>query len=223
MIRSVMILVMLLGPLSIAAQGTFLPQSMDRAGSWEASLALGNQSSEYVSGPEDTFVDVDSSASFGFGVHYNFNNHLSLGGEFQYVEPDYSARWSDGGSNSGTIDHEATIITVQLRGIWNILKGPLTPYLEASLGWTDMDSNVVSSGPPSGGCWWDPWWGYICTGFYDTYSESNLSYSVGAGGRWDISPRFALRGGYLRQFIDAGSRVSDPEFNMARIELLFRY
>lgn len=223
MMRSVMMLMMLLGSLSVAAQGTFLPRSMDRAGTWEASLAIGSQSSEKVTGPADTFIDVDSSASFGFGLHYNFNNHFSLGGEFQFVEPDYSARWSDGEGVEGSIEHEATIITVQMRGIWNILEGPLTPFLEGSVGWTDVDSNVISSGPPSGGCWWDPWWGYICTGFYDTYSESNLSYGVGLGGRWDITPAFALRGAYSRQFIDASSSVSDPEFNMARVELLFRY
>jgi hypothetical protein len=220
--RIVMLMIGLLGPMLAVAQGSFLPRNMERAGTWETSLSFGEQSSEAIGGPTDTGISFDSTTNYAFGLHYNLNNHLSLGGEFQFAKPDYTANWNDGMGESGSISHEASVYTAQLRGIWNVFSGPLTPFLEANIGWTNIDSNVVD-GLPATGCWYDPWWGYVCRSYYTTYDESNMSYGLAAGGRWDITPGFGVRAGYSRQWIDLGGGASDPEFNVARIELLWRF
>jgi hypothetical protein len=53
------------------------------------------------------------------------------------------------------ISHRLSHFTGQVDGVWNVLEGPFTPYLQAGVGWTHLDSNV-SYGAPSTGCWWDP-------------------------------------------------------------------
>ncbi len=206
----------------LLAQGSFLPRNMERAGTWETNLTVTRQDSGNIGGLQGTSIDFDSETGFGFGVSYNFNNHLSLGGEFLFARPDYQARFVDEDGDPYDINHTASVFTGQLRGTWNILSGPLTPFVEGSMGWTNIDSNVAN-GPPVTGCWWDPWLGYICREFFSTYNDTSFSYSVGVGGRWDITPGFAMRAGYTRKKIDLGSSTEDPEVDSARIDLIWRY
>ncbi len=220
--RHLVMMLAVLWSAALQAQGSFLPQRMERTDTWETYLTFTRQGSVSIGGLQGTDIDFDSAAGFGFGLNYNFNNHLSLGGEFLFARPDYEARFVDENGDPYVIDHTASVFTGQLRGTWNILAGPLTPYVEGSLGWTNVDSNVAN-GPPVTGCWWDPWWGYICRDFFATYNDSNFSYSIGVGGRWDISPGFAVRAGYTRQKLDLGSSTQDPEFDTARVDLVWRY
>lgn len=203
------------------AQGSFVPRNKERAGTWDVSLLFTQQSSLEVGGQQGTGIDFDSESGFGFGFSYNFSNHLSLGGDFLFARPKYEGRFVDENDQPFDISNKASFFTGQVRGTWNILPGDLTPYIEGALGWTHVDSNVVD-GPPVTGCWWDPWWGYICRPFYSTYNESNFSYSIGVGGRWDITPEFGMRAGYTRQVIDLSNTTSDPEFDVFRIDLIFR-
>jgi len=50
----------------------------------------------------------------------------------------------------------------------------------AGIGWTWIDTNIPD-GPPVGGCWWDPWWGYVCTTTYPTKTKSAFSYQATLG------------------------------------------
>jgi hypothetical protein len=47
----------------------------------------------------------------------------------------------------------------------------------------------IHDGPADTGCWWDPWWGYMCASFYDTYSNTVTSVLHGVGIRRDMSDR----------------------------------
>ena len=93
--------------------------------------------------------------------------------------------------------------------------------VDFGIGWTNIDSNVTD-GPPVTGCWWDPWWGYICAPFYSTYNDTNFSWNVGAGLRFDFSRTMFVRGGYEMTTID-GNSSADPTFDAFRIELGWKF
>ena len=88
----------------------------------------------------------------------------------------------------------------QFNVTYHFLKGPLTPYVQAGAGWTTLDSNIISR-PPVTGCWWDPWWGYICTTTWTTYDTTKFSYNAGLGLRWDINAAVFMRGAWNREFV----------------------
>ena len=220
--RSLSFLAVLLLSSQAFAQGSFLPRSMDRAGTWEVGFTVFDQDSEFVEGREGSNADFSSDTGFGFTFGYNFDNHFYLGGDFLWAEPRYTATIVDENLNPAVISHKATFFTSQLRGTYNVLEGPLTPYIDGGLGFTYVDSNVVD-GPGGNVCWWDPFWGWVCRPVYSTYDDTRFSWSVGAGVRWDATPGFTLRGGYTLNTVDLSSGVEDAEFGILRLDLLWRY
>ena len=109
-----------------------------------------------------------------------------------------------------------------IKGTLNFLEGPITPYVEAGLGWTEIDSNIQDQ-PPLTGCWWDPWWGYICDTFYSTYSKSQESFSGAAGLRWDIDNGLTLKAAYGVLNVKASRASGDANFEMYRVDLAWRF
>jgi opacity protein-like surface antigen len=214
MIRSSKLLFVLL--LAGAASGAFAQQTY-RANNWEASIQLIGTSSEKFNGAGGSSLDVDSDIGLGAGFTYNFSQHLALGFDMLWARPDYKSVFVTEEGEAVSVKHTMNIFNGQFNGTWNILKGPITPYLQAGLGWTYVDSNVAD-GPPTTGCWWDPWWGYICRNYYSTYSDTNFSYGVGAGLRWEFGNGMFLKGSYNRLEID-GSNGINPNFDTAKLEL----
>ena len=83
------------------------------------------------------------------------------------------------------------------------------------------DSNVAD-GPPTTGCWWDPWWGYICRSFWSTYDDWNWTYGLGVGLRWELDRNFALRGSYTSRWVDLSSS-SDPSLDIFQVDFAWRF
>ena len=58
------------------------------------------------------------------------------------------------------------------------MTGRFTPFVTTGLGWNFVDTNIPTA-PPQVGCWWNPWYGYICEGFQDTKSVDGFAYQAG--------------------------------------------
>lgn len=205
------------------SQGAFRYGPDERAGEWNLSLMAAYQGEESVSGENGSGIKLKDDWGFGFAVGYNFNNHLALSGEFTFFDPNYDYTIVPDGPNPTpeTFSHEASIFNAMMKGTYNILSGPITPFIDITLGWQSVDSNVAS-GPPATGCWWDPWWGYVCRNFWNTYSDSGMTYGAGIGLRWDVSRAMFLRASYSAMKADTG-RSGDPTFDMGRLEVGWRY
>ena len=188
-----------------------------RAGKWETSVGAYFTGSERAGGLNESSVDVDAGWGLNVSIGYHFTQHLALRFDGAWVRADYDALLDTEDNGLVEINHTLDMFNGQFNGVWNILEGPFTPYLQAGLGWTYLDSNVTD-GPPTTGCWWDPWWGYICSNFYSTYSDTNFSWNVGAGLRYEFRRDMVLRGGWEHTSIDGGSGA-DPGFDAFRIEL----
>ncbi len=196
----------------------------DRSNMWEFGVLLNNLGSENLNGSNGSSLDVDSSTGFGFSLSYNLNNHFALGGEFTWNQPDYSAVFvpADPTEDPQTVNYELDVFGVNLKATWNIIDGPITPYVEAGLGWADIDSNIVDQ-PPVTGCWWDPWWGYVCDTFYSTYGKTQESYNYAVGLRWDMDNGMTLKASYGVLEIDTSQSTDDASLDAIRAELTWRF
>ncbi len=193
---------------------------MDRTDSWEWSVIAIYQDSADSGADGGSALDVDSELGLGFNFTYNFNNNFSLGADFEWVRPDFTATLisDEDPPQTTTISHTLTQFNGRFKGTWNFIDRPLTPYAELGLGWSYFDSNVAD-GPPITGCWWHPWFGYVCSNFYSTFSSTEFTYGAALG------LRYTMRGGMFWKFsvnhyvLDVGGAGADPELNAARLEI----
>lgn len=194
-------------------------QGQNRAGGWEWAISGLYQGSESSGSAGSSTLAVDSAFGIGFNIGYNLSNKLTLGLDVDYLRPDYHAVLIEDAipPTSTTINHEFTQFNTRFKGTFNFTDGPLSPFVEAGLGWTFIDSNVAD-GPPITGCWWHPYWGYICNNYYSTFTETAFTYGAGIGIRYDIRGGSFLKVSYNTWVLDGVGAAEDPTLSAGRIE-----
>ena len=206
--RLIILLVLLTLSASVHAQRFNQKKIHDseRYRSWEVSLLVQHQTGSDLDGEQGSSIDIDSSTGWGIGFGWNWTEKWNLSYRFSLNKPGYSATIvpEDPEEPAQTIDYKMSKYSHQFNVTYNFLRGPITPYVQAGVGWTKLDSNILSR-PPTTGCWWDPWWGWVCATTWETFKTSQFTYNLGLGMRWDINPLVFLRGSYNRQFISVDS------------------
>jgi len=197
-----------------------------RAGMYEITLQPRFIASKSIDVGGGSKLELDQGLGFGLGFGYNFTNKFALHLDGSWASEDYKATIAttdSGGNPTGTASVNGTLdtYTTALNLSYYFLDGPLTPFLMGGIGWTWVDSNIPS-GPPQGVCWWDPWYGYICTSYQNTYTKDYFSYNLGLGVRWDVSPGFFVRGIVDWQWLDLG-KVGTNDFLGGRVDLGFTF
>ena len=189
-----------------------------RDGKWEATFQLINNQSEFVDGGNGSSLDIDSDVGWGFSLGYNVNEHFLLNYEFASTTPGYIATIAEDGNagNTEVIDHSMDLFQSQFNAIYNFSTEQLTPYVQAGIGWTYVDSNIAD-GPPDGVCYWDPWWGYICDSYQDTFSDNTFTYNVAAGFRYELDNHLLFKLSYQQVWLDMGK--ADTSLGMIRLEI----
>lgn len=189
----------------------------DRYGNFEVGMLFQYQNGSDIAGEGGSSLDIDSGWGWGFGLGWNWTENWNLSYRFSLNKPDYSATIvpEDPADPTQTIDYELSKYTHMFNVAYNFFDGPLTPYVQAGLGWTKLDSNILSR-PPTTGCWWDPWWGYICATSWETFDTTEFVWNVGLGLRWDVNSMVYMRGSWNREFISVGS--GDLDFDTVTIE-----
>ncbi|MBD3855301.1 MAG: porin family protein, partial [Acidobacteria bacterium] len=82
-----------------------------------------------------------------------------------------------------------------------------------------IDTNIPS-GPPTTGCWWDPWWGYVCYSSYPTETTDAFSYQALLGIRYEFdNDRTFLRLGYTSQWMSFSSASGTPRFDVVVLDI----
>ncbi len=211
------ILLMAMAPVAWS-QGTFRYGSGERAERWDMSLEFIYLNSETVSAPGESSLAINDDYGFGFNFGYNFTNNWALGFEMNFLSPRYTlTNVPDDGSPTESFSHKMDMFNGMVKGTYNLIDGPITPFVDLSLGFSYLDSNV-KDGPSY--CYPDWWWGWVC--YSNTADTTRLNYGGGLGVRWDISHDIFMRASYSVMMIDA-SNVSDPIFDMGRLEIGWRY
>jgi opacity protein-like surface antigen len=207
-------------PAVSSAQG----QGGGRANTWDFLLGGIYQSSESVKGKGGSSLDMDSEVGIAFGLGYNLTDRLALGADFNYLRPDYTAIIVDADDPTvkQRVDHTLTQFDFRFKGTYNFLDGPFTPFVELGLGWTNMDSNVVK-GEPVTGCWWHPYWGYICQDYYRTFSGTYFSYGGSLGLRYEFGGNSFIRADYTIYQLDIGGDVSNTQLDSIKVQYGWRF
>ena len=214
--------------LLLSLPGIAAAQSADREGTWEAGVKLIDTSHEFVTGEEGASLDVEGELAWGFFGGYHINEHFAVFGEISWSDPDYLAEFPlqnpITGRPSGTVitvDAELDVWSTEFKAVFNLLDRGFTPFAEIGYGWTVVDSNI-QDGPADTGCWWDPWWGYMCASFYDTYESTITSLTYGIGLRWDISDSSVLKATYGIREYDL-DRAEDLEQDVFAVDFAWKF
>ncbi len=195
-----------------------------RAGTWDFFLPLTYNPSFTWNGQGGTSVDLDATWGFGFGFGYNFSNHFQLNGTFSWSARNYDATYKNATTGEarkyGNTEYSSTF---SLNGIYYFLPGNISPFIMGGVGWTYIDTSIPNGAYSPGTCWWDPWYGYVCSGGYPTKTESDWSYSAGVGVRFDLSRQFSMQPSYSKAWINLNNAGGgSPYFDIWRLDLIFR-
>lgn len=184
-----------------------------RSQNWEATFRISDLQGDSYSGQNGATAETDNSVGWGFGFGYNLSDNLTLGGNFNWADVDYSVNALAQTIGNPDIKGNGTLetSTLSFNGTYNILRKSLTPFVSAGVGATYVDTNIPNAAPYPV-CWYDPWYGYYCGTVVPTKDETNFSYNIGAGLRWDVKDAFFLKLSANRLWIDASGNVGHPSF-----------
>lgn len=203
------------------AQDFTTSRSGGRAGTWEFSLPFIYTDSATIDGGNGSSVEINEDWGWGFGFGYNFSDHFQLNGLLSFSSRSYDATVVQDDGTTRRYSNYLDTSTISLNGVYYLLKGNITPFISGGIGWTYVDTNIAT-GPSSGTCWWDPWWGYVCDSYTPTRTEEDWSYNAGIGLRFDVTRHFSLQAGYNKMWIEIDNASGTPDFNVWRFDLLFR-
>jgi opacity protein-like surface antigen len=178
-----------------------------RSGRWEIMLGPQYTFERNLKLEGGTTGNIDDTVGLGFQFGYNFNEHFNIGGMFSWSNPDYQAVIQPSPANSSAARTQTGSVetrTFGLVGTYHFLKSPVTPYFDSNVSGTNIITDIAD-GPPISGCYWDPWFGYVCGVAQPTKDGVFLSYGVGGGVRWDVTDVLLLRAGVRQQWIDFSS------------------
>ena len=178
-------------------------------GDWEFRIGPVFTESKNVGFDGGSNADIKSTTGIKIGTGYYVSDHLIIGGNFSYANADFNGTVRGNNGAASLENGNADFSTLMFDATYTLLEGPIKPFGVAGVGWNWVHTNIAT-GPPQTGCWWDPWWGYVCSGYQPTHSSSNFAYQVGAGVKFNFSRQFAIDAAYKYTWIDLQHASSTP-------------
>lgn len=206
-------------PATAGAEGGAIRQA-DRAKSWDFAFDIIYAGETTIDGEGGSKADINDDFGIGLGVGYNFNNHFKLDGYFNWNSRSYDATVVRNDGSKYQYGNSVDITTIGLNGTYYILDKNFTPFVSGTVGYTWVDTNIPN-GPPQGYCWYDPWWGYTCSSYVPTKTQSNWTYGGGLGVRYDFNRSFSMQCSYNKNWIDLDTSGT-TDFDIWRMDFIFR-
>ena len=205
----------------LAANVVAAPAS--RNGQWQITLIPNYTSSQTVTFDGGATADINGHSGFAIGIGYNFSNYLELDMDLGTASGNYTGtRIPDDGSTAPeTFSRNMFTSHINFGLTYNFSPTTLTPFVKGNLGWTYVDSGIPT-GRVGTGCWWDPWWGYICAPVAETYTANEFTYGADLGLRFDVTRAFFLKGSVGKSYIDF-DRSSSTGFTVYKFVIGFSF
>ena len=186
-----------------------------RAEKWQFYLAPQFTNSKLLQFDNGAEADINEHSTWAFGIGYNINEHIELNLAFSAGNSNYSGTRiidntpEDPDNPNGPQDFTANLYTSTMKFdfTYNLLKSDFTPFIGANIGSTFIDSGVPT-GNITTGCWWDPWWGYVCFPTAQTYTSTEFTYGASLGVRYDINSKLFIKAGASMNYLDINSSNS---------------
>lgn len=116
-------------------------------------------------------AEVDDTTVGGLGIGHNFHDHLNLNMDMFFGSTDIIFK-----GYGRTLKLDTNLFGMDINLDYNILKGRFTPMITGGIGFINFsaDGGTTSS----------------------DVSETDFSYNLGAGFRWDVTDHFLIKGIY---------------------------
>jgi opacity protein-like surface antigen len=191
-------------------------------GDWEFRVGPVWMDSKTVDFNGGSQMHLDSNTGFKIGTGYYVTDQLIIGGNFSYSQGDFNGTVASGtpGVSAHLENGRSDYSTLMFDATYLFLPGAIKPFVSAGMGWTWVNTNIAS-GPPQSGCWWDPWWGYVCSSWQPTVGNSSFAYQVGVGLQVNFSHSFNIAAAVKETWIDIHNSTGTPGF--PTVELLFNW
>ena len=153
----------------------------------------------YVASKELTFDNdallvLNEHVGWSLGLGFNFTDKVS--GELQFSTGSgkyaVSAVRDDGTQHQYIEEMDSSSLMVGMT--YNLFDDAFTPYVSGNLGISFVDTGVADGGGyPS--CWYDPWYGEVCSTYETTKTTTQLSFGASTGVRYDFDNELFVKGG----------------------------
>jgi opacity protein-like surface antigen len=208
----------------VASHGTSAQMTSNTGGStgdWEFRIGPVFTQSKDISFDGGTTADLKSDTGFKLGTGYYITDQFVVGGNFAWCRSDFNGTVQ---GNNGAVAYEngrVDLSSLMFDATYLLGQGAFKPYGVVGLGWNWASTNIAS-GPPQTGCWWDPWWGYICSGYQPTKGSNSFTYQVGAGAQFNFNRSFAVTADYRYTVIDLDHATSNPGIGSIQLTFVWR-
>jgi opacity protein-like surface antigen len=193
--------------------------AMDDGRPWQTRLGVNYKPTTNTDFDGGSTVEFNSSTGFLVGIGYDLSKRFEVGANFTYDERSYDARLAgDDPGEEFPINGSLKSMGVMFDATYYFMTGRFTPFLSTGIGWNFVDTNIPTE-PPEVGCWWNPWYGYICEGFQDTKNVDGFAYQLGAGLRYRVNPSISLNGSYQMSWLDFPKAQGTPTFDQFQLIL----
>ena len=217
----------LLRKVGIAAVGLALSafanaQSSDREPGWEVGMDVVYQDAGTIKFEGGSTINLEDDLGVSFTFGYRFNPHIEMQFALDWSDVDYRANIARVAGGSAFASGSMESFTPRVNLNVNLLDRPFTPYVMAGVGYAFIDTNIPN-GRPQTGCYWDPWYGNICTTYQSTKTAEELTYQAGAGLRYDFGSGGSLRLAYERHWIDLSHASGEAAVDQIKLGFVYRY
>ena len=223
------LLLLLSAAAAIAASHGALAQMMGHGnnggtmGDWEFRIGPVFQESKSIEFNGGSHADIDSTTGIRVGTGYYVTNDFIVGMNFGWSQSTFNGTVKGNLANSYIENGHVDFSTLMVDGTYVLpLRGAIKPFVVAGLGWNWINTNIAS-GPPQTGCWWDPWWGYVCSGYQPTHGSSSFAYQVGAGVQLNFTRTFSINVDYRYSWIDLSNANGTPGLGAVGLMFVWRF
>ncbi|MBI5676564.1 MAG: porin family protein [Nitrospirae bacterium] len=142
-------------------------------------------------------LEIDDTIVGGFGVGTNLTDHVNLNTELFFGSTDVTAR-----GFGSSINGDTTLFGGDFNLDINILKGRITPLITGGIGFINFNGDY------DGG---------------SSFQETDFSYNVGGGLRWDITDHFLFKAMYKATWTTMEDSDESLRFDGANVNIGYMF
>jgi len=208
--------------ISSAVAADDLMSLSDRKDRWEFSFQtryLDSVELEFEGGAEAT---LNEELGWAFGLGYNYSEHWAFNFDMGWGDVGYSGAYTDENNVPAETSGHIYSSSANFGGIYHFTAKRFTPFIGASIGWTFIDTNI-QNGPPQTGCWYYPYWGYICDTYIPTKTTTEFNYAALLGLRFDINNKVFLKASAGKNWLNSSHATSTPDITTYKFDIGFMF
>jgi len=193
--------------------GVCSAQEWSRKGKYEFSgtvQMMGSEKVEY-SYPDKlpanqlpVILDMDSTNIYGIGLGYNLSDHWNINTDLLFGSADTDVKIVDFTVDFTVETADMDYVLWDINVDYNIWRSRFTPLVTAGIGLMDFGIDTTATG-------------------VGKVHESNFSYNLGAGVRWDVRDKLLLKVIYRSIWTEVNDSDNDQRFDGVSVSVAYMF